>query len=150
MQCCSLPIGWHFMTLIMGAQLVAFYCCMSTRSIALFGKWSVLHCLKQLFEEVLGNQNKANLDMLVQGWTKLPKQHHMKSFMLEFPWLLLKDGVITISNISTGTKMGILFATVVATHTIEGYNLFQEKKKNQRYIETWIIFLRCFLVTGIG
>lgn len=92
----------------------------------------VLHCLKQLFEEVLGEQTKANLNKIVQGWTQQPKQHHMKSFMSEFPWLLFKDGVTTISDISAGTKMGILFAIVVAAQTIDGYNLFQKKKKTSK------------------
>lgn len=45
----------------------------------------VLHCLRELFEKVLTETTKANFDKLVQGWTNQPKQHHMKSYMAEFP-----------------------------------------------------------------
>ena len=43
--------------------------------------------------------------------------------MAAFPRLLFKDGVTTISDISAGTKMGILFAFVVAAQTNDGRQL---------------------------
>ena len=83
----------------------------------------VLHCLKQLFDEILGQPARAELDDIVQQWIKLPKQCHMKSYMAAFPRLLFKDGVTTISDISAGTKMGILFAFVLAAQTNDGHKL---------------------------
>ena len=83
----------------------------------------VLHCLKQLFDEILGQPARAEMDDIVQQWIKLPKQCHMKSYMAAFPRLLLKDGVTSISDISAGTKMGILFAFVVAAQTNDGCRL---------------------------
>ena len=47
----------------------------------------------------------------------------MKSYMAAFPRLLFKDGVTSISDISAGTKMGILFAFVVAAQTNVGHKL---------------------------
>ena len=86
----------------------------------------VLHCLKELFEEVLGETAKANLDNIVQQWLKYPKQCHMKSYMAAFPRLLFKDGVTTISDISAGTKMGILFAFVLAAQTNDDHLLLMK------------------------
>ena len=97
----------------------------------------VLHCLKQLFDpSILGVPAKAKLDELVQGWTKFPKQQHMKSYMAEFPQLLFKDGVTTISDISAGTKRGILFAFVVAAQTNDGCKLLLKHDKTATNYET--------------
>lgn len=49
----------------------------------------------------------------------------MKSYMANFPRLLYKDGMTTISDISAGTKIGILFTFVVAAQTNEGYKPLQ-------------------------
>jgi len=87
----------------------------------------VLHCLKQLFDvKILGVPAKASLDAIIQKWVNFPKQYHMKSYMADFPRLLFKDGITTISDISAGTKMGILFAFVVAAQTNEGYTLLHQ------------------------
>ena len=89
----------------------------------------VLHCLKQLFEEILGEAVKASLDNIVQQWCAYPKQCHMKSYMAAFPRLLFKDGMTTISDISAGTKMGILFSFVVASQTNDGRELLLKHEK---------------------
>src|SRR6476620_6209090 len=86
----------------------------------------VLHCLKQLFDKNLGETARADLDNLVQQWHTYPKQCHMKSFMAAFPRLLFKDGVTTIIDISAGTKMGILFAFVLAAQTNDGQKLLEK------------------------
>jgi hypothetical protein len=89
----------------------------------------VLHCLKQLFEEILGQPARANLDDIVQQWLNHPKQCHMKSYMAAFPRLLFKDGLTTITDISAGTKIGILFAFVLAAQTNDGRNLLMKHDK---------------------
>src|SRR6476620_11735403 len=89
----------------------------------------VLHCLKKLFEKILGETARADLDKLVQQWHTYPKQCHMKSYMAAFPRRLFKDGVTTITDISAGTKMGILFTFVVAAQTNDGYKLLMRKNK---------------------
>src|SRR5687768_14261965 len=53
----------------------------------------------------------------------------MKSYMAAFPRLLFKDGVTTITDISAGTKIGILFAFILAAQTNEGRNLLMEHNK---------------------
>ena len=50
----------------------------------------------------------------------------MKSYMAAFPRLLFKDGVTTISDISAGTKIGILLAFVIAAQTNEGRKLLMK------------------------
>ena len=89
----------------------------------------VLHCLKELFKSVMQPITKAQLDGVVQQWLSYPKQQQMRSYMDSFPRLLYKDGLSNITDISAGTKMGILFALVVAAQTIDGYNVLQTQKK---------------------
>ncbi len=102
----------------------------------------ILHCLKQLFDKVLRDAAKACLDGIVQKQILFPKQFHMKSYMAEFPRLLYKDGMTTISNISAGTKMGILFRYVLVAQTNEGYTmLHQHDKTSQKYGDMIHVFL---------
>ena len=44
----------------------------------------------------------------------------MKGYAKEFPRLLFQDGVSSMTDISAGTKAGILFAVVIATLTKKG------------------------------
>ena len=95
----------------------------------------VLHCLRELFETVMSEKTKIQLDSLVQQWVSYPKQHHMKSYMDTFPRLLYKDGLTNITEISAGTKMGILFAFVVAAQTNDGYKiLHKQKETSENYV----------------
>ena len=89
----------------------------------------VLHCLKELFKSVMQPITKAQLDGVVQQWLSYPKQQQMRSYMDSFPRLLYKDGLTNITDVSAGTKMGILFAFVVAAQTIDGYNVLHTQKK---------------------
>ena len=89
----------------------------------------VLHCLKELFNSLMSPTTKIQLDSVVQQWVSYPKQHHMRAYMDSFPRLLYKDGLTNITDISAGTKMGILFAFVVAAQTNDGCNLLQNQKE---------------------
>ena len=53
----------------------------------------------------------------------------MKSYMAAFPGLLFKDGLTTITNISAGTKIDILFAFVLAAQTNDGCKLLMKHDK---------------------
>ena len=44
----------------------------------------------------------------------------MKAYAAAFPRLLFQDGVSSITDISAGTKVGILFSTVIAALTKQG------------------------------
>ena len=89
----------------------------------------VLHCLKELFESVMSEKTKTQMDKVVQKWTSYPRQQQMRSSMDSFPRLLYKDGLTNISDISAGTKMGILFALVVAAQTVDGYSILHIQKE---------------------
>ena len=57
----------------------------------------------------------------------------MKAYAADFPRLLFQDGVSSITGISAGTKVGILFAIVIAALTKDGKEvLFSNKKMNNR------------------
>ena len=68
-------------------------------------------------------------DSVVQKWCKYPRQHCMKAYAADFPRLLFQDGVSTITNISAETKVGILFAIVVASLTSNGQDILLNDAK---------------------
>jgi len=78
------------------------------------------HCLKELFKHVITNQTQRKFDVVVQEWVLYSRQHYMKAYSAEFPRLLFQDGVSSITDISAGTKVGILFAIVIAALTRNG------------------------------
>jgi hypothetical protein len=53
----------------------------------------------------------------------------MKAYSAVFPRLLFPDGVSSITNISAGTKVGILFAIVIAALTKDGRNVLLNDAK---------------------
>ena len=65
----------------------------------------------------------------------------MKSHMSTFPRLLSKDGLTNISDISAGTKMGILFAFVVAAQTVAGHKVLHKQKETS---EMYVIMINAF------
>lgn len=95
------------------------------------------HCLKELFDRVLSNLAKCHLDAVVQQWILYPKQRHMKNYAAEFPRLVFSDGVTSITDISAGTKVGILFAIVVAALTKDEWEVFIDHAQmpNKRYYD---------------
>ena len=48
----------------------------------------------------------------------------MKNYAPEFPRLLFPDGVTSITNVCDSTKVGILFAVLIASLTKDGRNVF--------------------------
>ena len=111
----------------------------------------VLHCLKEMFESVMSEKTKTQLDAVVQHWVSYPRQQQMRSYMDSFPRLLYKDGLTNITDISAGTKMGILFALVVAAQTIDGYKVLHiQKETTENYAIMINAFEVCCFVTGYG
>ena len=82
----------------------------------------ILHCLKELFQEILTPAQHCKLDHIVQTWTKLPRQKYLKSNYLQYPRLLFRDGISTLTETSAVTKVGIMFALVIASITVKGKN----------------------------
>ena len=89
----------------------------------------IAHCLTQLFHHVIKPAAQRKFDKVVQEWALDPRQHYIKSYASDFPRLLFKDGVSSITNISAGTKVGILFAIVVAALTSEGQDVLLNDAK---------------------
>ena len=78
------------------------------------------HCLKELFNNVNTKSTQRSLDEVVQEWSQYPRQHFMKGYNSKYPRLMFQDGVSSITDISAGTKVGILFAIVIAALTTKG------------------------------
>ncbi len=87
------------------------------------------HCLKELFKHVITNQTQRKFDVVVQEWVLYSRQHYMKAYSAEFPRLLFQDGVSSISDVSAGTKVGILFAIVIAALTKNGQEVLLNDAK---------------------
>ena len=85
------------------------------------------HCLKELFANVIPTKALKHFDTVVQKWTIQSKQRHMKNYAADFPRLLFPDGVSSITDISAGTKIGILFAIIVASLTTDGKHVLLNK-----------------------
>jgi len=83
----------------------------------------ILHCLKQVFGKILTREPNSLLDNVVQAWRRLPKQKHMKGEMAEYPQLLFQDGLSTITRTSAETKVGIMFAIIIAALTHDGHQI---------------------------
>lgn len=85
------------------------------------------HCLIQLFDKenkMLLPLSQRKIDMIIQKWALYPRQKHMKAYNAEFPRLIFQDGVTSITNLSAGTKVGILFSIVIAALTKDGRKVF--------------------------
>ena len=80
----------------------------------------VPYSLDELFSVWLTDVPKNNFDSVVQGLTRLDQQRFMSSSMDRYPRLLFKDGVSDMSNLTANTKVGKMFAVVVAALTRDG------------------------------
>ena len=87
------------------------------------------HCLKELFDNVITKATQRQFDAVVQEWVLYPRQQLMKAYMSKFPRILFQDGVSSITDISAGTKVGILFAIVIAALTKNGRNIMLKDAK---------------------
>jgi hypothetical protein len=87
------------------------------------------HCLIQLFDQVITKLTQRKFDEVVQEWVTHPRQKYMKAYSADFPRLLFPDGVSSITNISAGTKVGILFAIVIAALTKDGQSVLLDDAK---------------------
>jgi hypothetical protein len=75
---------------------------------------------------VITKLTQRKFDAVVQEWVSYPRQKYMKAYSAEFPRLLFPDGVSSITNISAGTKVGILFAIVIAALTKDGRSVLMK------------------------
>ena len=95
------------------------------------------HFLRQLFDHVITKQTQRRLDAVVQGWMLFSRQYCMKAYAGSFPRLLFQDGVSTITDISAGTRVGILFAIVIAALIRNGKDyILSDSKFSEKTI--WI------------
>ena len=80
----------------------------------------VLHCLKEVFQQILTSFQHCKLEKNVQKWTQSPHQKYLKSSYLHYPKLLFADGISTLTDTSAVTKVGIMFALGIALITVKG------------------------------
>ena len=96
----------------------------------------VLHCLKELFGSVMSTGSKTQLDSLVQQWVSYPRQHHMRSYMATFPRLLYKDSLTSTTDITAGTKRGILLHLLLQHRLMVVIVCYTNKVRHQKTMST--------------
>ena len=102
-----------------------------------------LHSLKAVLGGCLKPQEIVLLDASIQSWTKLPRQRLMRSSNFSHsPRLLFKDGISTLTKLPAATKVGMMFALVVAAVTRDGKHAFR-KLTDDAYNDILYAFEQC-------
>ena len=102
-----------------------------------------LHSLKAVLGGCLKPQEIVLLDASIQSWTKLPRQRLIRSSNFSHsPRLLFKDGISTLTKLPAATKVGMMFALVVAAVTRDGKYAFR-KLSDDSYTDILYAFEQC-------
>jgi hypothetical protein len=99
------------------------------------------HCLRVLIEEKLSLEQNTELDELVQGMTKWPRQRSMSSDSnSSFPRLLWKNGITKLTELTADYKVGRLLTVVVISLTKKGKMLFDRALGKDKGIHVQVSF----------
>jgi hypothetical protein len=80
-----------------------------------------------LFKQDLKDASCGRLDVLVQRFGSMDKQHYMTSSSNKaMPHILFKDGVTSLAKLPSSHVVGILLTIVIVSLTDEGISLFKE------------------------
>jgi hypothetical protein len=91
----------------------------------------ITDCVRILFEEEMTTKQKRQLNVLVRGLTRLPRQRFASSGAEpSMPCLLWKDGITSLSKLTAKYKVGIMFTIVTVSLQDEGISLFEEGPKS--------------------
>jgi hypothetical protein len=102
-----------------------------------------LHSLKAVLGGCLKPQEIVLLDGSIQVWTKLPRQRLIRSSnFAHSPRLLFKDGISTLTKLPAATKVGMMYALVVAAVTRDGKYAFR-KLSDDAYLDILYAFEQC-------
>ena len=89
------------------------------------------HCLEESKKSILGPTGSANLDEVVKQWIyDYPRQRLFTGHRDVFPRLYFQDGISNLSDTTADTKVGQMFALVLATLTTEGNRVYREARKS--------------------
>ena len=86
----------------------------------------ILDCLTVLFQDIIkGTKKHAELNAIVKRLIDLPRQRFARAgTQPEMPRLLWKDGVTSLTNLSAGYKVGIMFTIIVVSLQEDGVTYF--------------------------
>ena len=102
-----------------------------------------LHSLKAVLGGCLKPQEIVLLDRSIQDWTKLPRQRLIRSSnFAQSPRLLFKDGISTLTKLPAATKVGMMYALVIAAVTRDGKHAFR-KLSEEAYNDILYAFEQC-------
>jgi hypothetical protein len=80
-----------------------------------------------LFQQDLKDAGCGRLDVLVERFCSMDKQHYMTSGLNKaMPYILFKDGVTNLAKLPSSHVVGILLTIVIVSLTDEGISLFEE------------------------
>lgn len=84
------------------------------------------HCLHDLYKHYLTMQQRVKLDELVMKFLEMPRQHLMTANSnSDFPRLMWKNGISTLTDITADYKVGMLLTIVVVSLTSDGNKLMR-------------------------
>lgn len=89
----------------------------------------IFHCLKEVSGEIITPIYQAMIDKVVQSFTTNSCQIFAKGYMKKYPRLIFYNGISTLSDTSAGTKVGMMFALVLAALTTDGQKVFLSSPK---------------------
>ena len=110
------------------------------------------HCLNDLNKHKLTSYQREKLDEIVKAFTEMPRQHLMTANSnSDFPRLIWKNGISTLTDITADYKVGMLLTFVVVSLTADGSKLLAtafgtQKKCNKfrkRFKNCWHIVHGC-------
>ena len=82
------------------------------------------HCLHDLNKHKLTVQQRAKMDEIVMQFLEMPRQHLMTANSnSDFPRLMWKNGISTLTDITADHKVGMLLTVVVVSLTTDGRKL---------------------------
>ena len=88
-------------------------------------------CLLLLFNDEMKGTQKGELDAIVRGLTRLPRQRFSRAgTQPDMPRLLWKDGITSLTDLSAKYRVGIMFTIVVVSLQDEGIIFFTDVFKS--------------------
>ena len=97
----------------------------------------IQHCLNDLNEHKMTVQQSAKMDEIVMHFLEMPRQHLMTANSnSDFPRLLWKNGISTLTDITADHKVGMLLTFVVASLTTKGQKLLVTAFGTQKQVKS--------------
>ena len=128
---CQLPISSPFFDADYGGSPYGvFTAAMPTEYLHALDNGIIEKSLQVLWKAYISsNKLQSKIDALIKSWSKYPKQRGMHAgSMHDYPRLLWKDGISTLTRVSAADKAAMMFTIVMLSLTSDGSKLFTDSR----------------------